>query len=166
MKTAHSPRYRLCSLVAASVLVLSASPASAETPLFPEQPFQVVAACAQCGVVENIREISREGESTGLGTVAGGLIGGLLGRQLAEDGSILGMLIGMAGGAYAGNKFEQYRNRASSYEVTVRMDDGAQRTLTFDSRPVWRVGERVRFGSGGLAPLARQPERAPEDSRI
>ena len=107
--------------------------------------------CVQCGIVENVREVRQEGDTTGLGTVAGGLLGGILGRQLGEDGSTLGMLLGMAGGAYAGNKFEQYRNKISQYEVTVRMDDGTTRMLTFDSRPVWQVGERVRFGSGGLA---------------
>lgn len=144
----HLPR-RAISLIAAGLLTLSGLPVEAQTQAF-DPPAASRATCAQCGMVEGIREITREGESSGLGTVAGGLLGGILGRQLGDDGSFFGMLLGMAGGAYAGNKFEQYRNKLTQYEVSVRMEDGTQRTLTYDSRPVWQVGERVRFDQSGL----------------
>lgn len=145
--TRHLPR-RAVALIAAGLLTLSGLPANAET-MSAESP-PAAAICTQCGMVEGIREVSQEGESTGLGTVAGGLVGGILGRQLSDSGSFLGMLLGMAGGAYAGNKFEQHRNKVSHYEVSVRMEDGTLRTLTYESRPAWQVGERVRFGTGGV----------------
>lgn len=144
----YLPR-RAVTLIAAGLLTLSGLPVEAQTQAI-DPPATSRVICAQCGMIEGIREVIREGESTGLGTVAGGLVGGILGRQLGDDGSFFGMLLGMAGGAYAGNKFEQYRNKLTQYEVSVRMEDGTQRTLTFDSRPVWQVGERVRFDDNGL----------------
>jgi outer membrane lipoprotein SlyB len=158
MKTTHHLPRRALALIAAGLLTLSGLPANAETTTAEstaqsaaESPPAVSSRiCVQCGMIEGIREVAQEGESTGMGTVAGGLVGGILGRQLGDGGSFLGMLLGMAGGAYAGNKFEQHRNKVSRYEVTVRMEDGTLRTLTYESRPAWQVGERVRFGTGGL----------------
>lgn len=149
MKTANELKRRARIVALSSFVAFSSITAFAETATI-ETPAPAAIVCAQCGLIENIREVRQEGESTGLGTVAGGLLGGLLGRQLGEDGSTLGMLLGMAGGAYAGNKFEQHRNKSVQYEVTVRMDDGSQRVLTYDSRPVWQVGERVNFGRSGM----------------
>jgi outer membrane lipoprotein SlyB len=146
--------------------ILSDGYAGAEVPTSPATPPAATTICTQCGMVENVREVSQEGESTGLGSVAGGLLGGILGRQLGEDGSTLGMLLGMAGGAYAGNKFEQYRNKTTRYEVSMRMDDGTLRVLTFDSRPAWQIGERVRLGNSG--PVRAQPGQPsqPDASRM
>ena len=139
---------RFVSVITLSITLAGTSlPGRAADSLVVTPPAANEVACVQCGMVEDIREVRQEAETTGLGTVAGGLIGGILGRQLGEDGSTLGMLLGLAGGAYAGNKFEQYRNRSSRYEVLVRMDDGRQRSLNFDSRPVWQVGERIRLGT-------------------
>lgn len=150
MTTATQFQRRASILAASAFIAFSSFTASAEAPAIDVVPPAAAAVCAQCGMIESVRELRQEGESTGLGTVAGGLLGGILGRQLGEDGSTLGMLLGMAGGAYAGNKFEQYRNKSMRYEVTVRMDDGSQRVLTYDSRPVWQVGERVRLGGSGM----------------
>ncbi len=147
--TRHLPR-RAVALIAAGLLTLSGLPANAETSPVESPPVAGATICVQCGMIEGVREVAQEGERTGLGTVAGGLVGGILGRQLSDSGSFLGMLLGMAGGAYAGNKFEQHRNKVSRYEVSVRMEDGTLRTLNYESRPVWQVGERVRFGTGGL----------------
>ncbi|GAB1393157.1 hypothetical protein MASR1M60_13200 [Rhodocyclaceae bacterium] len=159
MNTSHHLPRRAVALIAAGLLTLSGLPANAQTQANDSPPAASAPACAQCGMIESIREITREGESTGLGTVAGGLVGGILGRQLGDNGSFFGMLLGMAGGAYAGNKFEQHRNKLTQYEVSVRMDDGTQRTLTYDSRPVWQVGERVRFDNSGL--VRSQPGNLP-----
>lgn len=142
--------------LATSLIALAAVPARAEV-LAVEPPPPATAVCAQCGMIESIREVTQEGETTGIGTVAGGLLGGILGRELGDGGSFFGMLLGMAGGAYAGNKFEQYRNKVTRYEVSVRFDDGTQRLLTFDTRPTWQVGERVRLGSGGLMREKAEP---------
>lgn len=150
MKTRSKIQRRTCTLIATALFACAALPVRAADMAAATAPPAAVTACAQCGMIENIREVAREGETTGLGTVAGGLIGGILGRQLGDDGSTLGMLLGMAGGAYAGNKFEQHRNKLTHYEIVVRMDDGTQRTLTYESRPAWQVGERVRFDSNGL----------------
>lgn len=150
MNTTHYLPRRACALIAAGLLSFAGLPADAQTLSSETPPAAGTTICVQCGTVEGVREVVQEGESTGLGTVAGGLVGGILGRQLGDGGSFLGMLMGMAGGAYAGNKFEQHRNKISRYEVSVRMDDGALRTLHYDSRPAWQTGERVRFSSGGL----------------
>lgn len=159
MTNTQSLQRRVVTMATCILIAVSSLSVNAQDKMDEMLPSAAVASCVQCGMVENIREVRQEGETTGLGTVAGGLLGGILGRQLGDDGSTLGMLLGMAGGAYAGNKFEQYRNKVSQYEVTVRMDDGTQRVLTYDSRPVWQVGERVRLGSAGLVKQAVENQR-------
>src|SRR5688572_7746047 len=40
-----------------------------------------VAMCAQCGVVQSVREIDTKGEGSGVGAVGGAVVGGVLGHQ-------------------------------------------------------------------------------------
>ena len=40
--------------------------------------------CAECGVIESMREIDVRGEGTGLGAVGGAVVGGVLGHQVGS----------------------------------------------------------------------------------
>ena len=105
--------------------------------------------CGNCGTVENVTAIKRQGKvngvevgntTIGLGTVAGGLLGGVLGNQVGGgNGKTAMTVIGAAGGAFAGNKIEQNMKSVTVYDVRVRMDDGSYRTL--------EVGSPVAVGS-------------------
>jgi len=91
--------------------------------------------------------------------VAGGVLGGVLGHQIGGGtGKTVATVAGAAGGAYVGNKVEQNRNTKGHWEVSLKMDSGSMRTLTFSSEPTVHEGERVKVvdGNGGkrLALLA------------
>ena len=97
------------------------------------------AVCADCGTVQSVTAVQRQGEvngvavgntTIGLGTVAGGVIGGLLGNQVGNgNGKTLATVVGAAGGAYAGNTVEKNMKKVTVYDVRVRMDDGTTRNL-------------------------------------
>lgn len=107
--------------------------------------------CSNCGVVDHIREITQPGEGSGLGAVAGGVVGALLGHQVGGGtGKKIATVAGAAGGAYAGHQIEKSQRKTTRYEVLVRMNDGATRSVMMDTMPGWQVGERVRIENGTL----------------
>ncbi len=64
--------------------------------------------CAECGVVESVREVDAKGLGSGLGAVGGGVLGGLLGNQVgAGRGKDVMTVVGVVGGAVAGNEVEK-----------------------------------------------------------
>lgn len=52
---------------------------------------------------------------------------------------------------YAGHETENYYHRDTSYNVSVRMDNGATRTFTYKAAPGFQVGDRVHVENGSLA---------------
>jgi len=111
------------------------SPAPVATPAPVSRP--VAQACVNCGVVESVTTVQRQGEVNGIGntqigvgTVAGGLIGGLLGNQIGNgSGRTAATVIGAAGGAYAGNAIEKNTKKYTAYQMRIRMHDGSYRTV-------------------------------------
>jgi outer membrane lipoprotein SlyB len=99
--------------------------------------------CADCGTVEAVTPVERQGQvngvavgntTVGLGTVAGGVIGGLLGNQVGGgNGKTAMTVLGAAGGAFAGNKIEQNMKKVTVYQVRVRMNDGSTRNVEVSS---------------------------------
>lgn len=118
------------------------------------QPVVVAAtrpACAECGIIESMREIDAKGEGTGLGAVAGGLGGLVLGHQVGKGtGNAIATVLGAAGGAYAGNQIEKNTRKTKSWEIGVRMEDGGYRTIASATAPAWRSGDPVRVVNGSL----------------
>lgn len=107
--------------------------------------------CADCGTVEAVTAVQRQGQvngvavgntTVGLGTVAGGVIGGLLGNQVGGgNGKTAMTVLGAAGGAFAGNQVEKNMKKVTVYQVLVRMNDGSTRTVEVSSSIP--VGSRV-----------------------
>jgi outer membrane lipoprotein SlyB len=108
------------------------------------------ASCAECGVVESIRVVEDKGQGSGLGAVAGGVVGGILGNQV---GGGRGRTAMAGAGAYAGNEVEKNVNKALSYQVRVRMNDGAVRSFYEATQPALAVGQKVRVTENGTATL-------------
>lgn len=107
--------------------------------------------CADCGLVESVREVKAPADPSGLGAAAGGVVGGLLGNQVGKgSGRTIATLIGIAGGAYAGHQVEKTQRTSSRWEVDVRMENGEYRTVTLDAEPVWRAGDKVRLQGNRL----------------
>ncbi|MBM3358863.1 MAG: glycine zipper 2TM domain-containing protein [Betaproteobacteria bacterium] len=116
------------------------------------EPARVAArACPECGTVSAVRMIEQEGEATGLGAVAGGVAGGVLGNQVGSgSGRKIATVAGAAGGAYAGHQVEKHLKKSKRWDVAVRMEDGANRTFSFDAEPAFGVGAKVRVVNGTL----------------
>lgn len=107
--------------------------------------------CHDCGTIESVREIAREGEASGLGAAAGGVVGGILGRQIGNgSGRDIATVLGAIGGAVAGHQIEKTQKKSVQYEVVVRFEDGTSRVLTEDAPPAWRQGDKVKFANGVL----------------
>lgn len=106
-------------------------------------------ACAECGVVESVREIQQKGASTGLGAVGGAVVGGLIGNQVGSGrGNTAATVAGAVGGTIAGNEIERRVKSTKAYEITVRFEDGSSRVINSESAPTWRTGDRVKVVGG------------------
>jgi outer membrane lipoprotein SlyB len=123
------------------------------------QPAAAVAAtCNDCGVVQKVRHVETKGEASGVGAVAGGVIGGVIGHQFGSGrGNTAATIAGAGAGAYAGHQVEKNRNRKSYWSVAVKMDDGRTKNFTYNNRPEFHEGDRVKAVEGGkrLALLAQ-----------
>jgi outer membrane lipoprotein SlyB len=106
---------------------------------------QSAPACTNCGTISAIREVDKKGEGTGLGAIGGAVIGGVLGNQIGRGkGKTIATVGGAAGGAYAGHQIEKSARSTKTWNVTVRMDDGSDRTIALGSAPALAVGDQVR----------------------
>lgn len=105
--------------------------------------------CRNCGTVDQVREVKSEAQGSGLGAIAGGVLGGVLGNQVGGGtGKKLATVAGAIGGAYAGHQIEKNTRATSQYEIRVVFDDGSHQTITQDSPPAWRAGDRVILENG------------------
>ena len=131
---------RHCAALAALAAVVSAAPA----------PATAQAKCADCGVVQSMRYVEEKGQGSGVGAVTGGVIGGVVGHQFGSGrGNTAATIVGAGAGAYAGHQVEKEVKKKKYWAVTVRMDDGTVRHLTYGQRPPANEGERVKLLDGG-----------------
>lgn len=107
--------------------------------------------CAECGVIESVREFNSQGTGSGLGAVGGAVVGGVLGHQVGGGrGKDLATVVGAVGGAVAGNEIEKQVKVTKHYEITVRFDDGTRRVFNESGLPIWRVGDRIKVINGTI----------------
>jgi outer membrane lipoprotein SlyB len=107
------------------------------------------ASCAECGVIQSVREFDAKGEGSGLGAAGGAVVGGVLGNQVGSGNTNKVMtVVGAVGGAVAGNEIEKRAKATKHYEVTVRFNDGTSRVITEASAPSWRSGDKVKVVNG------------------
>ena len=101
---------------------------------------------AVMGEVQTIEPIRERPPGTGKGAVIGGVLGGVVGNQFGHGTGRAAMtVLGAAGGAIAGNNVERNMNkRIVGYRVSVRLDNGQERTFTEPRLDGLRVGDRVR----------------------
>jgi outer membrane lipoprotein SlyB len=112
--------------------------------------------CTDCAVVVDVKEVDVKGQGTGVGAVAGGVVGAVVGNQFGHGtGKTVMTVAGAAGGALAGNEIEKQARAKKQYDVGVRMSDGSVKTVTYETQPTWRSGDKVRLVNGKLEPQAR-----------
>lgn len=103
-------------------------------------------ACDNCGVVVSVKEFEQEGKGSGLGVIAGGVAGGLAGNQVGNgSGRDLATIAGIVGGAIAGNKIEEKVKKTRGYDVTVKMENGAEQVLRYKTAPGVMAGDKIRI---------------------
>jgi outer membrane lipoprotein SlyB len=106
--------------------------------------------CVDCGTIQSMRYVEEKGQASGVGAVAGGVVGGVIGHQIGSGrGNTVATIAGAGAGAYAGHQIEKKRNKKTDWAVTVRMDNGTMRNLTYSERPPANEGERVKLLDGG-----------------
>jgi outer membrane lipoprotein SlyB len=107
------------------------------------------------GVVLAIAESQQADASAGMaGAIGGALVGGLLGSQVgggtgqviaATTGSVIGSAVGGSAAAKASSKLV--------WKVSVRFEDGIDRSFSVDQRPDYRPGDRVVVSNGNISLL-------------
>lgn len=148
------PRVAVVGVSLASVLLQQ--PAWAEAPAWqggaarPASIQSTSVVCAQCGVVEAVTPVQRDGGSaSGLGAAAGAVLGGWLANQMGNgDGKSLATILGVLGGTWAGNLLEKQLRQDSSYRIDVRMADGSVRSVEHSS--AIPVGSVVRLDGNSV----------------
>jgi outer membrane lipoprotein SlyB len=97
------------------------------------------------GTVDSIQMRQAAGTGgVGVGAVVGGVVGGLLGNQVGGGrGKKAATVAGVVGGAMVGHEMERNTAR-DTYQVGIRMDNGAYRTITQDNVVDLQIGSRVR----------------------
>lgn len=107
------------------------------------------------GVVQSVDPVAKAntgigGTGIGIGTIAGAVVGGIVGNQVGSGrGNTAATVVGAAGGAYAGHEIEKRTQQTStSYNVTIRMDNGSYQTLPQGANTDIRVGDRVQIDNG------------------
>lgn len=129
-----------------SVTSLAASNLQAVT----QRPVAAVA-CIDCGKVLAVNRVEVDGDGSYVGATAGGVLGAVVGSQIGQgNGRTAAGVAGAIGGALLGREIERRNSRRAHYEVVVRLDSGGQRTVTFDSEPSFRVGDRVQLNGNTL----------------
>jgi outer membrane lipoprotein SlyB len=115
------------------------------------EPVRERAVCGNCGRVESVRAIKTRAQGSGLGAAGGAVLGGLLGNQVGGgNGRKLATVAGAVGGAVVGNQVEGNMKATTSYEVHVRMDNGASRSFTLQNLNGYNTGDRIKVVNGGL----------------
>lgn len=110
--------------------------------------------CANCGTVESVTPLQRDGTAGGVGAVAGGVLGAVVGNQIGDgNGKTLATILGAVGGGFAGNTVEKKMKKETVYQVQVRMEDGSTHTVE-QSTPA-TVGAKVIVDGNSLQAASR-----------
>ncbi|MGB4467401.1 MAG: glycine zipper 2TM domain-containing protein [Azovibrio sp.] len=103
----------------------------------------------QNGVVVSVRNVTLEGNRSGIGAVTGGALGGLAGSNIGQGhGSTAGAIVGAVAGGVAGHSLEEITTRETGQEITVRLDNNRTISIVQGGAERFQPGERVRVLSG------------------
>lgn len=137
-------------MLLALAFVATTGTAAAQTAPAPAgAPLPGTAPCDTCGYVDSVHYVEKKGEGSGLGLIAGGVVGGVLGHQIGSGrGNTAATILGAGAGAVAGNQIEKNAKSKSYWVVAVRLDSGAQKSITSSAKPAFKQGDRVKIIDG------------------
>ncbi len=128
----------------APVVVAQSTPA----PVYEPKPVQKPGVV---GTIVSVKEVEQKGDGTGIGAAGGAVAGAVLGHQIGNNR--VGTILGGVGGAVLGHQVEKKVRATKHWETTVRLDDGSVQTVSTESQPPYREGEKVRLNEGALQPV-------------
>lgn len=128
----------------APVVVAQSTPA----PVYEPKPVQKPGVV---GTIVSMKEVEQKGDGTGIGAAGGAVAGAVLGHQIGNNR--VGTILGGVGGAVVGHQVEKKVRATKHWETTVRLDDGSVQTVSTETQPAYREGERVRLNQGALQPV-------------
>jgi outer membrane lipoprotein SlyB len=107
------------------------------------------------GVVLSIAEIQQGDAGAGIaGAIGGAIVGGLLGSQIGGGtGQVIAATTGSAIGSVAGGAAASKATTRPVWQVSVRFEDGIDRSYTVDQLPDYRPGDRVMVSDGAITRL-------------
>jgi outer membrane lipoprotein SlyB len=146
-------------LIAAAVTTLALAGCASTSPNYGTSPGgytppPATTTCYDCGTVTRIDAVGGTGQSSGAtGAVLGGVVGAAAGHELTKDSSQgkqnTATVAGAVAGAVAGSAIQKnMANKATSYNVYVRLDNGNTVTVTQADIGGIREGSYVRVYDG------------------
>ncbi len=109
------------------------------------------AVCEACGVVTAVNKVKVKGKPNYIGAIAGGVAGAALGSQVGKgSGQKAATVVGALGGAVAGREIEKQVRAGTYFDVVVRLDNAAARTVRFETDPGFKVGSKVKLSGETL----------------
>ena len=109
------------------------------------------AKCLECGVVQSVSTVNVKGKPNYIGAIAGGVAGAALGSQVGKgDGNTAATVVGAVGGAVAGREIEKRVRSSTRYDVVVKLNNGTQKTVSFEAEPGFKAGSRVKLSGETL----------------
>lgn len=135
----------------ASVVKSLAAGALVPTAPAPMAVAPAAGACDGCGVVVSVTLVKVKGKPNYVGAIAGGVLGGALGNQIGGgSGKAAATVLGAVGGAVAGREIEKRARSDERYDVLVRLDNGTNKTVSFEADPGFKAGRKVRLSGDTL----------------
>ena len=88
------------------------------------------------------------------GSIGGALVGGWLGSQVGGgSGQVIAATAGSVIGSVAGGSAASQASARLVWQVSIRFEDGIDRSFTVDQRPDYRPGDRVMVSNGTVSRL-------------
>jgi outer membrane lipoprotein SlyB len=117
----------------------------------PPPPPMVAAVCRECAVIEEVREVEKAGQTSGVGAVGGAVVGGVIGHQVGRGrGKDVATVLGAIGGGVAGNQIEKNVKKTMEYQIVVRYENGTKGLFIQATPPTWRIGDKVKIINGTI----------------
>ena len=126
-------------------VVRSEPPQPVAQAVVPPPPPMVAAICRECAVIEEVREVEKAGQGSGVGAVGGAVVGGVVGHQVGGGrGKDVATVLGAIGGGIAGHQIEKNVKKTKEYHIVVRYENGTKGLFVQATPPSWRIGDKVK----------------------
>lgn len=110
------------------------------------------------GVIQSMRPVAVQGQTTGIGAIAGGVAGGAAGSLIGNNNvtaNIIGATAGALAGGLLGNTVERSMSSGTAVEFIIRQDNGRTISVVQTNEENLRPGDRVMLSFGASTRITR-----------